>query len=133
MNNDFKRRDEILAPFFDDQEYHGGIKPFKNMPLDVIKTLKDEDFIDLDEAQNNAPSVGEFITFIENNDKFLVHGYAVSFDRGDYRISFEGLSCCDEEYLTNLPTSTLDNFIDFSSSADDFCAQLPSELYCWWD
>jgi len=96
MNKDDKRRHEILGlrfeePQKDKQGYD--IRPIENVTLQQLQTLKEEDFLDLEECQNDSPSVGAIIDFIEEHPNFKAHGYIVTPVRSDYRVGLEGVIC----------------------------------------
>lgn len=128
MNKDFNKRDEILFGVYNKDAYkYGGIRHFKNLDVDALKHLLDEGFIDPEEAQNDSPTTMEFYEFISAHPNFTAHGYAVSPDRDDYRITLEGIECyepCD--------VKTIRDFIELCRFADELSVN-DECMYAWWD
>lgn len=81
----------------------GGIIRFNNVSIDVIKDLANEDLINLDDKQNEAPSVGEMIELSEKDgiSNVTVDGYVVVPRRDDSRISVDGLNFDYDNSLSN--------------------------------
>jgi len=141
MNRDQDRRDELLEPFFqlvDEHRkqygwykplprYSGGIQSYQGLTLEVLTQLVEEGFVDLDERQNDSPSVGEYFEFLQTHPTFTVHGYVVADFRADYRISIEGLECKEGEY----DSEDLVDFMRFERLADEFRSH--GDLRSWWD
>lgn len=126
-NMDIKKRDEFLFGNYDPHRYDlGGISRFRYLYVEGLKWLVDEGFADPDEAQNDAPTIEEFINFMENHPEFVAHGYAVTDERDDYRISIEGIESDDEI----VDVDTLKDFVDMFRFADEFYIDPP---YCWFD
>lgn len=120
-----KVRHAILGLEYDDKPYD--IKRIELITLKQLLKLKEKEFIDLEEAQNSSPTIGEFIDFMTLYPKFKAHGYIVTPDRSDYRISLEGLQT--EEKLTKIEMVAFSNKFH---NADDFWIEEHS-AYCWWD
>lgn len=106
LNRDQDRRDEILKPFFEiankeraryglaGDEYCGGVRSYEGLTVEALEDLIEEGFVDLDDCQNNSPTVREFLEFArERPMSVFFHGYAVHKNRDDYRVTIEGLSC----------------------------------------
>lgn len=135
LNRDQKRRDSIIAsydPEFDNDPntaYRGGIQRFSQLPLEAMEELITHNFIDVQDKQNNAPSIGQFIQFLRNHseNKFHVHGYAVGAHRSDYRISIEGI--CNP-LATTMSPETVTAFIANFQNADEFDLE---DGFCWYD
>lgn len=120
-----KLRHEILDLNYDDKPYD--TKRVRFISLEQLLELKKEGLIDLDEYQNNSPTVAEFIDFLTDYPKFNAHGYIVTPEREDSRVSLEGLEV--EEELTT------DEILAFSNKfhlADEFEVQR-NYARCWWD
>ena len=124
MNKDFKRRDEILG--IANKKYMGGIIHFEAIDVQTLKLLIDEDFIELDEAQNCSPTTKQFYEFMCEHPQVKAEGYAVSPERDDYRVTIEGLNC-HENTTKELKTQ----FTEFCNDADEF--QITPFLRSWWD
>jgi hypothetical protein len=121
LNKDYETRDKILAPY---REGRANFYRFENVPLKVLKELRDKNFLDVDDAQNYAPTIGELIEFMENSSStFTAHGYAVDYDREDYRISIEGLESHD-----GVDFKEVEEF----RQADEFTLE-SGYFRCWWD
>lgn len=104
LNRDIETRDAILAPFFAKTEearkgrgypwagYCGGIRYYEGLTVAALMLLASQGFVDLDEQQNESPTIREFLALgIRFPNDVTFHGYAVSTDRDDYRLSVEGL------------------------------------------
>lgn len=121
-------RDYVL--FHEDyrpDKYSGGIRRFEDLSYRDYEELLYLNVIDPDDRQNLAPTAKEIAEFLRSHPDFRAHGYAVSPERGDYRVSLEGV-CCTEEY-------SLQDVIDFFELFKD-----PDEikvekncLSCWYD
>jgi len=74
--------------------YGGGICHFENLTLTMLNKLIENRFVDLDDKQNyNAPTIREYWELLKKypDEPITLHGYIVSPERDDYRISIEGL------------------------------------------
>lgn len=128
FNKDTKRRAEVLG--IPDDYPSGGIRKFKNATVEQIKTLIDENFLAPSDRQNFSPTAGEFLDFMQNYPEVRAHGYVVSPDRDDYRVTIEGLEC-PEFKLTEDSFGLYINFVKLCRHADEL--EINSELYSWWD
>ena len=135
-NIDYKRRDALI--FGDicqpEEKWVGGIKQFSISPS-VLKQLIEERFIDPEDSQNDSPTAREFSEFFDNAsdpDEWRAHGYAVSHDREDYRISIEG--CVAEWWLREADSHQADMiaFANLFRLADEF-ELTTTKAYCWYD
>ncbi len=128
LNDNVERRDEILfgTAYSADRYRLGGACHFNRLGIDRLRTLVDEEFIDLDECQNYSPSTGDFLEFMTIHPEFTAHGYAISPDRDDYRVTIEGIES-DREIEDY---AVLEEFVDLCRFADEFCINPP---YAWWD
>lgn len=125
LNKDSKRRDDIV---FGDgiPKYQGGTARFKNLSRDKFELLVKENFIDLEGRQNSAPSAGEFYDiFLKEYPGVTLHGYVVSSERNDYRMSIEGL-----DYKGRVSRKMLKEFVERCRLADEFTIE-DKHLYCW--
>lgn len=115
----------------------GGCTRFTGATLEILKNLEALKYLDLEEQQNNAPNVGEFLEIMAEFKELGVdpqaHGYVVTPERADSRISLEGL------YVERPKGMRSDNWIviieKFSEkfrTADDFTIT-SDKLYCWFD
>ena len=128
LNKDFKARDAIIFDETPDWgEACGGVIRFTDLTLEQLKRLIEGHFIWLNETQNDSPSTMEFLEFMERYPMVTCHGYAVSPDRDDYRVTIEGLSY---KGLVNRELS--DAFLGLCKHADNL-STLQTDLYSWWD
>lgn len=133
MNRDVKRRDEIIfGEYWSDRYKFGGCSNTE-INFDQLKQLVEEDFINLNECQNDSPSTKEFISFAdgyENNVIFEI--YAISPDRDDYRVTIEGIQI-------TIPIDKRDDLCNFMNNfryADEFNIDSDEDNYfirAWWD
>lgn len=126
MNELDRDRDSLIDDFFDDGEYWGGIKRFQGMDHVALQKLVDEKYADPDDAQNSAPTLGSFLEMMKLHPALLAHGYVVSHDRGDSRVSIEGLHCD----LAGIELQLF--FKERFKDADDLRIDEGS-VYCWYD
>ena len=105
----------------------GGVRHFEKLGLDDLSKLFERNFIDPEDAQNESPTAKEMCEFMQRHPSFTCHGYAVSPDRNDYRVTIEGVE--------RNGAVTMEMFVDFVSLfryADEFEAS-QNGLYCWYD
>lgn len=130
LNKDYKKRNEII--FGDDDvdskdNWLGGTRRFESLDLEQLELLIKNKFIDLEECQNCSPSVADFRDFMKQYPEVMAHGYAVSHNRDDYRVSLEGLW-----FRGNVSKKMLLDFVHLCRHADEFVTG-DDELYAWWD
>lgn len=93
LNKDVNKRDQIIfGQDYDRKYYRGGIRDFSRMPVATLQILVDEGFADPEEAQNDAPTIGEILKYADGNENVFVSGYAVSIHRDDYRVSVDAVT-----------------------------------------
>jgi len=126
-NKNEKARDMLIFGEYNKDKYSGGIRPYDALTVEQLKDLHESGFLDLETAQNYSPSIGEFIEFMENHDNFVAHGYVVSVERDDYRVSVEGI-----KKEGDISEQDIIDFATFARYADDFICD-KEKLYCWWD
>jgi hypothetical protein len=146
FNKDYKTRDQIMIPYLKERYNHDivnyDVLTFGRLPINVLQDLVDKKFIDPEEAQNDSPSVREFMEHMIKYPTLLAHGYIVSNKRKDYRISIEGL---------HIPKVMLGNSIKFLKeklpkyppkkylklhfkNANEFIFDEEDQMFwCWWD
>lgn len=106
LNLDQTHRDSILADAFKEYDsvfvgstshssflYLGGARHFRGLTTDALAELLKHNFIELTEAQNDSPTVEEFSELMQRWPELTAHGYAVTNERDDYRVTIEGLEC----------------------------------------
>ena len=118
LNRDYKKRDEIIFGAYEPDKYSGDIRRFQRLDLNKMEELVANNFVDLDDTQNLAPTAGTFYSFLKKYPFYYVGGYVVSPDRYDYRVSFDELE--RGVHASNLvgPEEDLD-FASFAENADE--------------
>ena len=125
LNKNHIERDEILG--IDMGTYNGGIISYTGLTLEKLELLIEKKFVDPGEAQNSAPLIQDMLEFMREHPDFTAHGYAVSPDRSDYRVSIEGLT------LKRPPsTEEMIAFTDMFRHADEFSCDKEG-CHCWYD
>lgn len=125
-----EREQMIFHEDYDERNYHGGIRSFEKMDLLTAANLLQKGYLSLEEQQNNSPTVGEILEFCTTHElskNWTLHGYAVSRDRADIRVSIEGID--------GTGPFSVDTIIAFSQlfhDADEFNLNTYS-AYCWYD
>lgn len=128
-NEQVALRDEIVFGQVQDwSDSMGGIKHFEQLTLGGLERLVKEGLIDLEEQQNDAPSVEEFLDFMRKYGVASAHGYVVDNEREDRRVSIEGLMIA-REYVTY---EIFRDFVKLCRFADEFNDD-DNGLYSWWD
>lgn len=126
LNNDAAARDKLIfGRKYNPAEIYD-IKRFENLSLTKLKKLIAGNFLELTDAQNAAPSIGEIYAFMKKYPKYKAHGYVVSINRSDYRVSLEGV----EKGTTADSLKEMKDFAELFKDADDFNA---AKMYCWFD
>lgn len=127
FNKDYLERDKIIFGN-NPVEYLGGCARFDELSVDKLQKLIDNKFACLDDAQNNSPTIREFLKFGNKYPDTTFHGYVISHDRDDYRVTIEGLTL-----KSNITPKTLTDFSNLFYEADDFIVDSNGVLYCWYD
>ena len=123
-----EREQLIFHEPYNERNYLGGIRSFKNLNPKVAYTLVEKGFLDFDEQQNNSPTVGQFLDFFESGDGvWTLHGYVVSRDRFDTRVSIEGI-----DGIGPFSVDTIVAFSQLCHDADEFHIDTDS-AHCWYD
>ena len=134
----YTRRDAILAPFFAKSDayyqqrlgYTGsggsGCRSFKGLILKALERLSRMGLAD-EGPWNNCPGNASFLWFMRRHPSWTAHGYAVSPEREDVRITIEGL-----EKSGRVGARERAEFREGLGRADEFEA---SARYarCWYD
>lgn len=127
-NKDSKLRDSMLpnAYFWSGDADKYDIFSFSKLDAVTLETLIQLKFADPDEYQNEAPAIGDILAFLKANPDFTAHGYAVTPERDDYRVSIEGVEghTMDERQISE--------FVKMFRNADDFRFEL-GDQYAWYD
>ena len=132
LNRDVDRREQIIFgdEKYDAEKYAGGIRNFHDMSYDTLKTLVDENFVNIDDRQNDAPSIKELMEYAEAHPYMTFNGYAVELARADYRISIDAIR--QDFNRDKSATAAIKEFSDHFHAADDFQID-DNEGYAWWD
>lgn len=131
MNKNFKKRDTIIKNncLKIDSDYKFGIKRFRCLSLNGLEQLIDNQFIELDEQHNSAPTIKELYEigkkFAQAGYKLQYSGYVVSINRDDYRTSIDEINS-DFDNITNDELLKIIN--NLSKNADEV-----SNERIWWD
>ena len=120
-------RDEILRPYISNGPGKS-LSRFRGLPLDVLEKLVAHGFVALGKWNRCAGVDSMFLPFLRRHPEFTAHGYALSNDRPDCRITVEGVEC--EKAMTDETVSDFTN--TFSLHADEVKVS-PSYAYCWFD
>lgn len=121
------QRDQILfGENYNENKYFGGIRHYSGLGSDNLELLLKLGFADKKEKQNDAPSIGEVARFLSKHPNFTAHGYSVSPERDDHRVSVEGIECGKGYTL-----SDIQDFFSLLKHAPDTLRVNEDELYCW--
>lgn len=139
-----EKREKILADYFStevlkygDREismgaWMGGTRRFEGVPLSKLIELEEAKLIDMEDAQNESPTVRQFMDMLKKHPTLTAHGYIVSEGREDARTSIEGV----EGVLTADEVAELSPIL---GKADEYNA-IPDEKHgthykvrAWWD
>lgn len=126
LNKDNERRCEILGISGDFR--YGGCQSFQDVTVEQLNQLVAENFADPNDGHNDAPSIAEFIEFMEAHDGFTVGGYAISPERNDYRVSIDSISYEGCMY----DAETLMDFVSMFRYADEFRVG-DGSMWAWFD
>ncbi len=131
LNENYKRRDEIIFGEYDEKKYLGGIRNF-HCPRETIIGLLNEGFIDPDECQNYSPFVKDFLEYTKDLNNVEFECYAVSPKRDDYRVSIEGVTVV----MHDTDFDNVSRLVETFHGADEFSfehVQNDYYLHAWWD
>jgi hypothetical protein len=126
LNKAQHARDIILG--IENQKYLGGIARFISLTVEKLEELIKRNFLNLDDKQNEAPTIQEFYELMKKYPCVKAHGYAVDKERSDYRISIEGLHHVGNDISKELQL----DFMKLCRKADDLTCT-DKKLYSWWD
>ena len=127
LNKDIETRDKLIWGKYRPRKYNfGGVIPYQGMNVRTLRKLLEQNFADPEERQNNAPTIGEIYNFMKSYPSYTCHGYAVSADRDDYRVSIEGVEKGDK-------TDSVEEFQSYMKlfgNADEINF---NTMYCWFN
>lgn len=104
----------------------GGCTNFRFVNVNTLKELVKKGYLDPEDKQNDAPTAGEFIKFMEKYPEFKAHGYIIDNEREDRRITIEGVSGYPQS------EEAKEAFEEMFLNADEFNIE-DDEYYCWYD
>lgn len=119
-----KERRELVG--VNDKNFFGGCASFSGMTYNTLQKLVDKGYADLEDNTNGSTTLGEYLDFMKEHPRFKAHGYIVSNDREDRRVTVEGLEA------GKVTIKEVEDFIQLDRYADEFEA---TQDYCWswWD
>ena len=112
--------------------YSGGVAKFTRLTLEKIKLLVKKGILDPTDSYNCSPEVQDYMDFMETHPGFHAHGYAVSPERKDCRVTIEGIKARLEPTDSPFDPDTIRDFVLRYRHADEFEWE-PDHLYCWYD
>lgn len=122
------QRDQmVFGENYDKTKYPGGVRYFDRLDAKTLRTLLYKKLADPAEQQNDAPPVSEIAEFLDGHPNFWAHGYAVSPERDDHRISLEGVECGSDYDL-----SDVQDFFSLFKYPDEVSVE-KTGMYCWFD
>ena len=123
------RRDQIVfGEDYNSDKYSGGIREFGYLNAEDLNKLLDLGLADPDEQKNElAPTTKEIAKFLNDHQNFWAHGYVVSPERDDYRVSLEGVECGSD-----YDTSDVQDFFSLFKYPDGVSVE-ETGMYCWFD
>ena len=131
-----RERDLILFGDHDPERYWGGTRHYSDLSPEGMEDLIRKGYADPEEEQNSCPSIGECLDFCKRHKGFRMHGYAVCRERGDCRVSVEGVEADPEAVPYGTPEydETVQDFVDLFRLADDMqIGNRTTDWYCWFD
>ena len=104
----------------------GGIIRFDGLTAAAAQSLLDSGAANSDDAQNEAPEFAKMVAFLHANPSFTAHGYIVTPERDDERITIEGV------YAKTAKPQEVKNYRSMFRSADEFdCTK--GNYRAWYD
>ena len=110
----------------EDINFSGGCARFSGMTYKTLKKLVEKGYADPEDNTNDSTTLGEYLEFMEEHPRFKAHGYIISNDREDRRITIEGLEA------KNITIMEMVAFTDLDRMADEFEAT-QKHCWSWWD
>ena len=133
-SNEIPEREKILQPYLypsSDTLMHGWSgrsRHVHSVPPDVIELLIQKGYLKRNESQNESPTTEQFLRFMKRWRQYtvLAHGYEISKERDDCRITIEGIEV--EHPPTIRDHRFAEDWFELTNGADE-C----NEFSCWWD
>lgn len=108
--------------------HYGGVQHFDRISVNLAKELVRKGYLDPADTQNNSPTAQEMIDFCDDGtDIWYLHGYAVSAERPDCRVTIEGIGSAPEP----ITKDKLADFVAMFRDADELWCE--GNLWCWYD
>lgn len=126
-----EQREQLLFHrSYDEKNYEmGGVAWFDEIPVETAKKLIDLGFVDPADTQNLSPTMQEMVDFCDDGTgMWYLHGYAVSPNRYDCRVTFEGVGS-----NSTLGVTDAVDFMWAFRFADELSCEIGSSAYCWFD
>lgn len=106
----------------------GGCARFDHLNVSTAKKLVALEFVNPEDRQNYSPTVKEMIDFCDDGSgKWTLHGYVISAERDDCRVTFEGV-----ETDQPLDAEEIIRFVNMFREADEFDISIDGAR-CWYD
>lgn len=125
------REQLIFGQDYDPETYApGGIRQFGNLSFKKAKELMERGFLPPKDKQNDAPTAQEFVDFMaaHDPDNWTLHGYSVSPEREDVRVTIEGI-----ESVGPLTDHDMVDFLRTFLLANKLTAEDEKPVRCWFD
>jgi hypothetical protein len=121
---------EIMSKYQTDKAY-GGIVTFEGLTVnDAARLLELLPEFQKEDKQNDSPSFEEFVELGKDYPSMTFHGYRVTSERSDERITIEGF-CCPTKDVTK---KDLGFFAGMHSDEYDVLGEGDQEyVRLWWD
>ncbi len=129
-NQDEARRLALLG--IPHGNYSSGILRFHDIDGKQLGALIDEGFAHPDMAQNEAPSIGLFLEWMQRHPELKASGYLIPPTRPDYRVSLDALTLGD---LGEIPEERRAELQELFDALEETATNVEPEGYalrCWW-
>lgn len=110
-------------------ENNDNYEKFRNVTAEKLLELKVAGFVNPREAQNEGPTIAEFLKFAKKYPNAKFDGYVIFPPRSDIRVTVETISYVGE--FAN-DKSVIRAFGNKFGRADEFSME-PDKLLAWWD
>lgn len=129
-------RDTIIFGKYDPNAYGGGCRSFRKLDPRKMSKLIKLGYAHPDATQGSCPDIEACLKFCRSHKGFRMHGYVVSRERNDCRVSVEGVEANGSDVVDRgaAYVDTIIDFVDLFRFADDL--QIGGEnsaWYCWFD
>lgn len=121
----------IFGQSYDSESYRlGGIRYCDAVTFEAVMTLIERGYLSPDDAQNDSPTTQEIVNFVvhHNPDNWYFHGYVVSPERRDVRVTITGIAS-----RKPIEGNDLIDFLKVFRYASILSADEGESAYCWYD